>query len=198
MNIPLLDEMMSDLKKFACISPRLPRDEEKNFTDTLQIDLPDARATNRKEIQEYLRSMRGTSLFADLAFYTGRYCTGTEWPYFLKAAIERNPVALEYFRGNDIGSVYSTLNSMGNESIYGEGQFAQPDEVVNFERGDGLEKAITLADVMIDRDKDEEIEIRNEGNAVILDSQHEEYRFCTMKQVEGKFILKYGGYRYFE
>ena len=198
MNIGALDEMMSDLKKFACISPRLPRIEDKMSIDTQKIDLPDANETSRGKIMDYLRSMREKSTFADLTFYTGRYCTDKEWPYFLKSAIERNPVALENFRSCDINCTYKMLVSMDNESIYGDGQFAQPDEVINFERGDGLEKAFTLADVIIDRNKNEEIVIRVEGETIICTSQNGEYRFSSEKKVQGKFILGFRKYQFIQ
>ncbi len=40
---------------------------------------------------------------------------------------------------------------MTNESIYDEERLATPDEVVNFGRGDGLEKALVMADVLKSR-----------------------------------------------
>ena len=42
--------------------------------------------------------------------------------------------------------VYNILHDMPDESIYEGKRLALPDEVWNFKRGDGIEKALLLAD----------------------------------------------------
>ncbi|MCK7533762.1 MAG: hypothetical protein MZV63_23410 [Marinilabiliales bacterium] len=42
--------------------------------------------------------------------------------------------------------------NLKNKSIYDDGRMAQPDEVWNFGRGDGAEKAFLMADALIHND----------------------------------------------
>ena len=44
-------------------------------------------------------------------------------------------------------TVYDQMKSWPDESIYEGNRLALPDEVVNFQRGDGMEKAITLVNI---------------------------------------------------
>ncbi len=45
--------------------------------------------------------------------------------------------------------VVAAIEGLENESIYDEaGRLAQPDEVWNYQRGDGVEKAVMLANIL--------------------------------------------------
>ena len=46
-----------------------------------------------------------------------------------------------------MAAVFEKLKEWPNESIYDGNRLALPDEVVNFQRGDGIEKAITLMNI---------------------------------------------------
>jgi len=70
-----------------------------------------------------------------------------DWQPFLKAAFERNPVSVDFFRDHSLAEAARELQSWPGESIYDENRLALPDEVVNFRRGDGIEKAITLINI---------------------------------------------------
>jgi hypothetical protein len=71
-----------------------------------------------------------------------------DWKPFFKAAFERNPVSLGFFGEKDLNHVYQELSGWPDESIYEGNRLALPDEVVNYQRGDGLEKAIVLIHVI--------------------------------------------------
>ena len=119
---------------------------------------------------------------ADLAFYAGRFMDSCNWEPFLKAAFERNPVSIEFFREMDAQLVYGTLQSWPDELIYDGNRLALPDEVVNFRRGDGIEKAITLANVLKNRTATSKITMETGDRQVILHSDHHTFTFNTGKE----------------
>lgn len=94
-----------------------------------------------------------------LTLYVYRDMALTDWKPFVKAAIERNPVCHADLGGRDAEEIYSLINELTNESIYGPGRLAQPDEVWNFRRGDGAEKAFLMADALVFNDPGAEVEI---------------------------------------
>jgi hypothetical protein len=195
--IDQLEQMMEDLSTFSCLKPKMPEPNTKTFIKENRITLHTS--MNRAEIFEYLSSRRNDSLTADLAFYIGRYCIEKEWEYFLKAAIERNPVSIDSYKEITIDMCYQELLKMKNQSIYSNKQFAQPDEVVNFLRGDGIEKAFMFANIILGRDKDSTIEIscQNKAESIIkikLLYKGNAYSFESTKKVTGIFILSYGVY----
>lgn len=130
-----------DLKKFVHTVPRLPSGNKK-FSPAKPIAIHPLQ--KREEIFKYLSEIRDQSITADLAFYAGRYMESCNWEPFLKAAFERNPVTIEYFLKSSLESVFHELSSWPDESVYEGNRLALPDEVVNFRRGDGIEKAITF------------------------------------------------------
>ena len=75
---------------------------------------------------------------ADLAFYAARDLSKTDWHPFITAALERNPVILEATQSLTIDQLIETLQALPNESVYDATRVAQPDEVWNYQRGDGL------------------------------------------------------------
>ncbi len=71
-----------------------------------------------------------------------------DWRPFIKAAVERNPVSFTDLNEKNNYEVYSMLKELPVESIYDGNRLALPDEVWNFRRGDGIEKAFLLADFL--------------------------------------------------
>ena len=82
------------------------------------------------------------SELSQLALYVYRQMDKIDWLPFIKAAIERNPVCFTDLNEKNISEVYNILQNMPDESIYDGKRLALPDEVWNFRRGDGIEKAL--------------------------------------------------------
>ena len=98
------------------------------------------------------------------------------------AAFDRNPVSIEYFREMELPEVFRQLKSWPNESIYDGTRLALPDEVVNYQRGDGIEKALTLVNVA----KARRIEVLLERHSDTILIRHGKVRFdfTTVKKIE--------------
>ena len=81
----------------------------------------------------------------------------TDWRPFIKAALERNPVSLEGLKGKTADEAYHLVSGMPNDSIYDGQRLAQPDEVWNFGRGDGVEKALLFANFLYNELKENKL-----------------------------------------
>lgn len=174
-------EMISELVEFCKIEPQLPDIETKTWVATNPIYFtPD---NTREEIIEYIESRRGDSEVADLAFLAYREIKGKDYLHaFLKASFERNPVSLEGAKGLELKDAYERLLGFGDESIYSDDRLSQPDEVWNFNTGDGLEKALTLVNIARNRGMDAWIETSGSDAKVL--AQGEEFLFPCAKKVE--------------
>jgi len=146
------------------------------------------RQQSREEVIEYLTGIRESNITADLAFYAYRDMESCDWEPFMKAAVERNPVSIEASEGKTIRQVYDWLSQMANESIYDGKRLSQPDEVANYSTGDGVEKAITLANVIRDREPGRQIEITVAHQQVTVKADGE-YRFISNKDLDQKLTI---------
>ncbi len=143
-------DVLSKLTRFVHLEPRFPdQNATKNFQPAGKIEIKPG--LSREEIVSYLESIRARHTVADLAFYALRDLSRTDWQPFLKAAFERNPVSIGGAKDLDDAAVISKLEAMPGESIYDGSRLAQPDEVWNYGRGDGAEKAICLANILKSR-----------------------------------------------
>ena len=174
---PDAQELTEHLLSFLHLRAKLP-DKDKTFSTSDPIHL--STEQSREQIIEYLQSIRRTNITADLAFYTYRDMQRCDWQPFIKAAIERNPVSIEALRDRSIGEAYQWLEQMANNSIYDGQRLSQPDEVVNFHTGDGVEKAILLANVIKNRHPEMQIEMIMKNNEVILKTDTQ-FRFKSNK-----------------
>jgi hypothetical protein len=176
-----VEEVIADLLKFCKISPRLPGDGKTWIPHTPVLNEP---VSCREEALEQLEALRRTVPAADLAFMAYRDMTRAPWKPFIKAALERNPVSISGARDLDIDAVAAKLQAMTQESIYDGGRMAQPDEVWNFNRGDGLEKALCLINIIRQRRPADRITLDGDGVSVcVRTQQHAEYRFMTAKKL---------------
>lgn len=172
-------EFITDFKKFVHLVPRIPS-ENKNLTPSHYHTITPS--DPREKIIEILYSMRSENPSADLAFYAGRFMDSCDWKPFMKAVFERNPVSVEYFKGKTADEVFAELKTWSGESIYEGNRLALPDEIVNYKRGDGLEKAITLWNVL--KAKHQEIQLTcHEGNARIK-GHGISYEFPSAKELD--------------
>jgi hypothetical protein len=115
-----------------------------------------------------------------------------DWLPFLKAAIERNPVSLAMTESMLPDAVYALLQKMDGVSIYDGKRLAQPDELANYRRGEGLEKALFLANVIRKKSPKQNIEIDIAGNSVVLKGAGE-YRFDSSKGLQKKIRISAAG-----
>jgi len=173
------EKFVADLCEFCKIDASLPSPEKKYISgQNIEIEA----GMSRAEIFDYLKSKRQENLTIDLAFYSYRDMELCDWQPFVKASIERCPVSIEACAGFDNEQVYQWLKKMDNDSIYEDSRLAHPDEVANFSRGDGLEKAITMANVLLARNPELEITITVDKDIVVLLAQ-DEYEFISKKSL---------------
>lgn len=166
------EEILEDLIAFCRIDPRYPDQETpKTFTSGPIIELNTD--MEREDVCAYLASIRPTHPIADLAFYAYRDLTATDWRPFLKAAMERNPVCIDATAKQSDQALVELLNGMPGESIYDGPRLAQPDEVWNFGRGDGAERALCLANIWHARHPEARLELEvTSDHATIRIDQH--------------------------
>ena len=179
--------VIEGLVDFVHLDPELPDAQRKHFNGPGPIAITPG--MQRGEIIEYLAERRATHPIADLAFYASRDLAVTDWHPFLKAAIERNPVIVEATRTFSDDELIEVLGALTNESIYDSTRIAQPDEVWNFQRGDGLERAIALADVWKHRHPAGAIQLSSNDSTVTLDLDGRTVSFDSAKGLEQKIIL---------
>ncbi|MBR6020945.1 MAG: hypothetical protein IK066_00840, partial [Kiritimatiellae bacterium] len=124
----------------------------------------------REEIAARLSAARPSCLAADLAFYAFRDLASTDPRPHVKAALERSPVCAAGAASLDLddSATAALLSSWPSTSIYSPTRLAQPDEVWNSRRGDGLEKALTLASILHARHPKKELEIRTTPTTATL------------------------------
>jgi hypothetical protein len=101
------------------------------------------------ELSDRLESLRETNRVAALVPYAAREAAKVESAPFVKAALERSPVSRQALSGLSDEKVFEAIDALAGESIYdGPSRLAQPDEVWNFSRGDGLEKCLLAANIV--------------------------------------------------
>ncbi len=130
------------------VEPRLPDASRVRFVGE---DAPLALSPEmeRTEIADRLESLRRSNRAAALAPYAGHELGKTESAPFVKAALERSPVSRQALDDLPEVEVLARIEALPSESIYdGTSRLAQPDEVWNFARGDGLEKCLLAANAV--------------------------------------------------
>ncbi len=169
------------LTAFCHVRPKLPDAGAKNFVSAgeplgIRADM------TREEIEQRLEAIRDRNPVADLAFYAYRDLNRTGARPFLLAALERNPVSIVGAKGMSDVDVVRVVSEMPDESIYDEqGRLAQPDEVWNYGRGDGVEKAILLANVLHGRMPDAPLELHLTPDSARLMAAGVTYEFGSCK-----------------
>ncbi len=173
-------EIIKELRAFCHLEPRWPDAETpKTFTPGPGIDLPPG--MSREDIIAALEKSRGSNSVADLAFYAFRDLARTDPTPFLQAAVERSPVCVDAARAMDLPMIVACLREMPDESIYDSTRAAQPDEVWNTRRGDGLEKAFTLAAILHAREPDAPFTLKATPDTATLSFGGQDYAFPSPK-----------------
>jgi hypothetical protein len=175
-------EIVPDLLEFCKTDPMLPSYEGKNYQEQ-EEDLTLSGLTDRDQIIAYLRTLKDTSEATSLAFMSYREIEGDHWYPFLKAALERNPVSIEMFKDQTLAEAFKSISAFSDDSIYSENRLAQPDEVANFQTGDGLEKAILLWNLALKKHSDAKINLSLNMGTAQLSVGEEHYDFTANKIV---------------
>ncbi len=183
--IPEVQRFVDELADFMHIEAKLPA-SDKNFLSAEPIEI--SVEQSREQIIDYLKQVRQNNTTADLAFYSYRDMESCSWLPFVKAAVERNPVSIQMVKAMSIKEVYAWLEQMKDDSIYDGRRLAQPDEVANYKTGDGLEKAFLLANVIRERNPEQDVEIIADNEQVIFKGRHE-HRFVSDKNLEKSIII---------
>ncbi|MBN2568307.1 MAG: hypothetical protein JXB42_02630 [Deltaproteobacteria bacterium] len=176
-------ESIEKLARFCCVDPKLPDIESKNFVrdeKPLGIDLD----MGREEIMDRLEHIRAENDAAAMAFYAYRDLNRTETEPFVLAATQRNPVSIKGTEGLSTKAVLEQIKKMPDDSIYDEpGRLAQPDEVWNYGRGDGAEKALLLANILKNRMSGTNIFIDISPNMTTVKANNVSYSFPSQKEL---------------
>ncbi|HMO50005.1 MAG TPA: hypothetical protein PKE26_04125 [Kiritimatiellia bacterium] len=169
---------------FARLHPRFPdHGVTKHYSAGPAIPLtPDM---SRRDMMDTLNDLRDRHPVADLAFYAQRDFHATDWRPFLIAALQRNPVCLAGSRDWSLDHVVATVSSWTGDSIYDEGRMAQPDEVWNYRRGDGAEKAILLLTILTARFPDLECRLIFRPGEAVLEHHELHAAFPSAKNMVG-------------
>ena len=173
-----LHEMFDDISSFISTDPKLP-DDNKNYVNYVVPEIS-AEGDRVKIINKIIRYSNKSEL-ALLTLYVFRDMDRISWEPFIKAAVERNPVCLQDLNGKTSDEVFNILYQLPGHSIYDDNRLAQPDEVWNFQRGDGVEKALLMADFIIHNDKRDSVKIEIENKKVILHYKGKIYHLHSSK-----------------
>ncbi len=174
----IISEMFAEISDFIKTDPKLP-DNNKNYNSE---KVPTISVTHSRDkiIDAVIRLSERSELCA-LSVYVYRLMDKADWLPFVKAAIERNPVCFTDLAGKTAREVHEILMQIPDESIYDGNRLALPDEVWNFKRGDGIEKALLLADFIMNKDNSSFISIEIENSNVNLCHEGNNYNFHSGK-----------------
>jgi hypothetical protein len=178
--MPHSEQFVQELYDFLHIEPKLPSGD-KNYMPSEPIKI--STEMSREQIIDYLAGIRKTNIVADLAFYAYRDMAVCDWRPFIKSAIERSPVSIEIAKDMSVNQCFEWLLQIPNKSIYDGQRLSQPDEVANYKTGDGIEKAITLANIIHSREPQREIAINIDKNKVVVEAG-KKFEFESSKAFE--------------
>ncbi|MCE1197474.1 MAG: hypothetical protein LWW85_00775 [Marinilabiliales bacterium] len=171
-------QLFSELGRFLTVDPRLPS-ADKTFFPTERI--PIRTDQSREEIIECIRIFADRNETAHLACYAYRLADLDDWRPMLKAALERNPVSLAGLGSLTAAAAYESIRLLSDESIYNEKRLAQPDEVWNFGRGDGVEKAMLMANYLRNCLQTSNITLSITKDSATVETATETFTFPTSK-----------------
>ena len=183
----VIQEMFEELNNFIFIDPKIP-DPEKIYSVTEKLKI--TTENDREEIINLITDQKDTSETAQLALYVYRDMDKIDWRPFIKAAIERNPVSFGDLNGKNNYEVYSLLKELPVESIYDGNRLALPDEVWNFKRGDGIEKAFLLADFLLHKDNFAHVKIEIDNKNILLSSEGHQFHFISHKHLKKSIEIR--------
>jgi hypothetical protein len=187
----LIGEMLNDLHNFIYTDPDIPGTNKVFLNPPMPAILPDE---SREKITGTITDLAEKSETAMMAMYVYRQMDRIDWVPFVKASIERNPVCFTDLNGSSVMEVYEILTKLTGESIYDGNRLALPDEVWNFRRGDGIEKAFLLADFVIQKNPEASLMIEIMNEMVALKYENESYVFSSSKSFRKSVAISGNNY----
>jgi hypothetical protein len=176
---------IESLVRFCRIEPRLPDAAGREFTPGAGDALGIEAGMGRDGIIQRLESLRRSNATVDLAFYTYRDLSRTGPEPYVYSSIRRSPVSVVGSQSLDEATLIEKIQAMPNESIYdGDGRLAQPDEVWNYQRGDGIEKAMLLANLLRARHPSANIIVRVAPDRAACEIDARRFEFPSTKQLK--------------
>ncbi len=172
--------LFKELGDFLNVRPRLP-EPKKLFASAGQLNLNTL--MTRQDILDYIGERSEADEVALLSLYAFRQMDRIDWKPFVKTAIERNPVSLEGLKGKTADQAYQLLSGMPGDSVYDGKRLAQPDEVWNFGRGDGIEKAFVLANYLHNELGTDTMNLIVDHSDITLEANGIPYKFMSSKQL---------------
>ena len=190
-NGALIKDMFREIREFIITVPKLP-EGEKNY---IKLEYPEITTDDTREtIVAKINELAGGSELCMLTLYAFRQMDRADWLPYIKASIERNPVCYTELGDKDPGAVYEILNSFPDESIYDGARLSLPDEVWNFKRGDGVEKAILLADYIMLKFPEKSVAIDIRRKSVELHFDDKRFIFSSEKGFTKKIHISRESY----
>ncbi len=185
-------KLIAAIKEFCVTNADLPDIKKKTLIKEAPLEINPG--MDREPIIKRLSDIRNANETVNLAFYALRDMRETEIEPFSYAALTRNPVSVEAVKNMTDKEVLTAVRSLKDESIYEEDyRLAQPDELWNFGRGDGLEKAFLAANILYNRDPREELSIELKKDKAVLRRGKIKEVFPSVKKIkENKIILGKG------
>lgn len=175
------EDVIGNLCRFCRTEPRLPDASAKRFlpgAEPLGIE----QGMEREDVVRRIESLRARNAVADLAFHAYRDLRAVPPGPFLAAALLRSPVSVAGAASMSDADAARWVAALPGDSIYdGPGRLAQPDEVWNFGRGDGVERALLLANLLRARHPDLPLRVEVEGAEAALVAGAERHVFPTAK-----------------
>jgi hypothetical protein len=175
-----INKLCDELTAFLKVHPRLP-DINKQFEGRKTLDI--RIEMSREEIIQMVNESSAENETALLSLYAYRQMDKIDWYPFIRAAVERNPVSLDDLKNLKAGEVLDILNSMPEESVYDGNRLALPDELWNFKRGDGVEKALFMANYLVNIQNITGIRLSVNGQNVVLNARGTVYNFTSNKDL---------------
>jgi len=189
--VPDAEQWAADLLDFLHIEPKLPdADKQYHSVEPIRIS-PD---WTREQVIAYLESLRDKNPTVDLAFYAYRDMTRCDWRPFVKAAIERSPVSAEKTERMSAEQIHTWLTGLPGASIYDGTRLAQPDEVANYNTGDGVEKAFLMASVLSRRGEQKNFTLAiRPDSAALTTADGKRYAYTSQKGLTADLAIDENG-----
>jgi hypothetical protein len=188
----VIHEMFNEIREFIYTDPKIPD----SFKEYHKTNVPLITIENsRDEIIKSINNLAGDSELCMLSLYAYRQMDKIDWLPFIKAAFERNPVCFLDLNGKSVSEVYSIIKNLDNQSIYDGNRLALPDEVWNYQRGDGIEKAILMADFIIKKEGSFPVIIKIDHRDVTVDHHNKKYIFKSGKSLKKTIEVSENNYK---